>query len=94
MGNKAPAWVTAISFGCSLIIWVLANGYPDREQVFGGLGAFNFFMGLSMVVAYVPWLWKRRNDVANVLMSVYGLGRLRTAPIRLVSPRAVWCLCK
>ena len=76
LGNQAPRWVTAVGFGFSLIIWVLTNGYPSEVQIVGGIFALVEAFVIVQVVISSTFLWKNRNDVANTLMSVYGLGRL------------------
>jgi hypothetical protein len=76
LGNQAPRWVTAVGFGFSLIIWVLTNGYPSELQIVGGIFALVEAFVIVQVVISSTFLWKNRNDVANTLMSVYGLGRL------------------
>jgi hypothetical protein len=76
LANQAPRWVTAVSFGFSLIIWVLANGYPSVIQWVGGILALTEAFVIFQVICSSTFLWKNRNDVANVLLSVYGFGRL------------------
>ena len=65
-----------MGFGFSLIIWVLTNGYPSEVQIVGGIFALVEAFVIVQVVISSTFLWKNRNDVANTLMSVYGLGRL------------------
>jgi hypothetical protein len=76
LGNKAPRWVTGVSFGFSLIIWVLANGYPSPIQWVGGILAAAEALVIFQVISASTFLWTNRNDVVNVLLSIYGLGRL------------------
>jgi hypothetical protein len=83
LGNKAPKWVTAVGFGFSLIIWVLANGYPSAHQWRGGILALGGAVYIFVIIGSSTFLWKNRNDVANVLLSIYGFGRLALGAYQL-----------
>lgn len=87
LGNKAPWWLTAISVGFSVLIWVLANGYPNLSAIVwiaGGSG-----LALLLNFAYVGYIVMKsmyatilqelikdtgesRSDILDLLITIYG----------------------
>ena len=72
LGNAAPGWLTGLSVGQSLLIWVLANGYPTAQQITGGIGALSALPPLIGAALQTPYFMKNKDDILDVCTSVYG----------------------
>lgn len=87
LGNKSPKVLTAISIGFSAGIWVLANGYPDltpNEWLNGSL-LLIFVCGMALwVVMYFKVVQDNIADIADVLISVIGVGKLIVTIVAIV----------
>jgi hypothetical protein len=82
MGNKIPGWLTALGLAWSAVVWGLANGYPDLTAVewLGAATVVGFLLELAPTFQMIldSWtLWQtNRSDILDVLISVYGIGKL------------------
>ena len=92
LGNDAPWWITAINVGFSAAIWVLANGYPDLsalEWTVAAVVAANllwiaptvYFVIESVAAAFLKKVQENFGDIADLLTTVYGVGKLILAVV-------------
>lgn len=86
MGNNAPWWITAISIGWSITIWALANGYPDLSGLQWTIAAVVvsqllwivptiYYVVESVAAAFLKKVKENFGDIADVMITVYGVGR-------------------